>query len=64
MSESPFVCWLVPFLSPTGLLSMGGPIVGTGTVMVDGVKSMGSRGGVNVDAPVEEGSMGMDLWRL
>ena len=56
-SGSPFACWPMPFLSPTGLLRMGGPIVG----MVDEVRSMGSRGGVSVEAPVDDGRMGMDL---
>jgi hypothetical protein len=30
--------------------------------MADGVRSMGSRGGVSVEAPVDDGRMGMDLW--
>jgi hypothetical protein len=51
------VVWLVPFLSPTGLLKTGGPMEGT----VDGVMSIGSRGGVRVEVPVDEGRMGIDL---
>lgn len=43
--------------SPTGLLSTGGPIDG----IVDGVMSIGSRGGVKEDDPEDEGSIGMDL---
>lgn len=42
--------------SPTGLLSTGGPIDG----IVDGVMSIGSRGGVK-DELEDEGSIGMDL---
>lgn len=55
-SESPFVCGVVPFLSPTGLLKTGGPMVGNG----EGVMSIGSRGGVSVDE-VDDGRIGMDL---
>lgn len=60
LSRSPFAsgcCWLVPFLSTTGLLSTGGPIEGA----ADEDMSIGSRGGVRVEEPVEEGSMGIDL---
>jgi hypothetical protein len=60
LSESQFAdcSWCVPLRSPTGLLRSGGPMVGR---FVDGVMSMGSRGGVRCDEPVEDGRMGMDL---
>lgn len=59
VSISPFVCWFALFLSPTGLLRTGGPIVG----MEDGAVSIGSRGGVSVAEPVDDGRIGMDLCR-
>jgi hypothetical protein len=56
-SASPLASGCVPFLSPAGLLNTGGPIVG----IVGGVMSMGSRGGVSVDGPEDEGRMGIGL---
>jgi hypothetical protein len=56
-SASPLASGCVPFLSPAGLLNTGGPIVG----IVGGVMSMGSRGGVRVDGPEDEGRMGIGL---
>jgi hypothetical protein len=62
-SVSPFVCWVVPFLSVAEVFSAGGPIEGA----ADGAVSMVSRGGERLAAEVlleAEGRMGIDLCRL
>jgi hypothetical protein len=73
LPESPFVDWLcdcdcdcdcecvwaVPLRSTLEPFRVGGPMV----VAEVGVMSMGSRGG-GARVELEEGRMGMDLWRL